>query len=233
MAEEIRKRLKLSAGLEIWQVAPVECREQDINARAMTSSMFNRLTETIKRDGRLESLPLCAASARGLEIISGHHRIRAALAGRLETIFVLVDTTGLSPSQVKAKQLAHNAISGTDDPALLAEIFNQINTVEDMRESFVDLEGLPELTSIGLTEVSVDFGAKTVCLVFLPSYFDSWNELIATLPPQTDQIALVDREFEKKCRDAFRKVGKKYDIRAITPLICKFIDLANEQLTEA
>src|SRR6266699_1322539 len=47
--------------------------------------------------------------------ISGHHRTRAATAAGLSELFVLVDVTGLSRSQIAAKQLAHNAIEGQDN----------------------------------------------------------------------------------------------------------------------
>src|ERR1700722_11480069 len=67
--------LDLGNGLELWKVHPSALREQDVNARAMPKAMFDRLAQTIARDKRLESLPLCAKTERGLEIIAGHHRV--------------------------------------------------------------------------------------------------------------------------------------------------------------
>src|SRR6266702_1360750 len=79
-AIEPQKVLDLGNGLELWKVPPFALREQDVNARSMPKAMFERLAQTIGRDKRLESLPLCARTEKGLEIISGHHRTRAATA---------------------------------------------------------------------------------------------------------------------------------------------------------
>src|SRR6266481_3076859 len=83
--------LELGNGLELWKVHPSTLREQDVNARSMPKAMFERLAQTIARDKRLESLPLCAKTERGLELVSGHHRARAATAAGISEMFVLVD----------------------------------------------------------------------------------------------------------------------------------------------
>ena len=54
------KVLELGNGLELWKVHPSTLREQDVNARSMSKPMFERLSLTIARDKRLESLPLGA-----------------------------------------------------------------------------------------------------------------------------------------------------------------------------
>ena len=137
---EPQRILELGNGLELWKVHPSSLREQDVNARSMPKAMFERLAQTIARDKRLESLPLCAKTERGLEIISGHHRVRAATAAGISEMFVLVDVTGLTRSQIAAKQLAHNAIEGQDNEQLLAEIYRQIEDAESKLEAFIDAE---------------------------------------------------------------------------------------------
>ena len=134
---ELQKILELGNGLELWKVHPSSLREQGTNARSMPKAMFERLSQTIGRDKRLESLPLCARTEKGLEIVSGHHRTRAATAVGLSELFTLVDVTGLTRSQIAAKQLAHNAIEGQDNHQLLAEIYRQIEDAESKLEAFV------------------------------------------------------------------------------------------------
>lgn len=90
-------------------------REQDINARVMDDAKFNQLVANIEKRGTLEQLPYCVLTDRGVEIVSGHHRTRAARAAGLDHINVLLDRTELTRSSIAAKQLAHNAIEGTDD----------------------------------------------------------------------------------------------------------------------
>ena len=113
----------MGSGLVIAKVKLTDFREQDINARIMKTEMQKQLTDNIKKRGQLESLPFCALIDGKIEIISGHHRIRSAKdSGVLTELFVILDTTGLRRSQVAAKQLAHNAISGFDDQSTLKDV---------------------------------------------------------------------------------------------------------------
>ena len=57
----------------------------------------------------------CVATDKGYDIISGHHHIRAARKAGMKEMLVLV-YTHLDRASVVAKQLAHNTISGKDDP---------------------------------------------------------------------------------------------------------------------
>ena len=61
-----------------------ELREQDLNVRYMKDAMFKQLVSNIRSRGNLESLPFCARVVEKIEIISGHHRARAAKAAGLK-----------------------------------------------------------------------------------------------------------------------------------------------------
>src|SRR5438094_1885594 len=159
--------MELSSCRELWKCNPSTLREQYVNARSMPKAMFERLSQTIGRDKRLESLPLCAKTERGLELISGHHRTRAATAAGLTEMFTLVDVTGLSRSQIAAKQLAHNAIEGTDNEQLLAEIYQQIEDAEAKLEAFIDQNLDIPLPKVKIDGLDVDIDFKTVLLIFL------------------------------------------------------------------
>ena len=219
------EKIQLGQVLELWRVAIDELHEQSLNARSMPGEMFDRMSETIGRDARLESLPFCALTDKGIEIVSGHHRVRAARKAGMKEIWVIVDTTGLTPSQIKAKQLAHNAISGVDDPSMLSQIFLQIQNVQDIRESFIDMEAIKKIGRINMAEISVDIMPKTVYLVFVPAYYEKWTLLAAATPPAIDEIAVVDAKIEDQFREALKSIGKSYDIKAATPIVCKMIDL--------
>jgi hypothetical protein len=120
-AEAMSERVAdLGGGLELWRFNVDETIEQDLNARAQPKEMFERLTATIGKDGRLEALPFLAQTQRGLEIVSGHHRVRAARAADVTDIYGVVDVTNLTRDQIAAKQLAHNAISGYDDTQIIS-----------------------------------------------------------------------------------------------------------------
>ena len=99
------------------------------NARYMAEPEFNRLVENLRRDGVLTSLPLVY---RG-EVLSGNHRVQAALKAGILTADVIEIETELSEEQQRAIQLSHNALTGKDDPNLLREIL-QIRTAEDLHD---------------------------------------------------------------------------------------------------
>src|SRR5438552_334118 len=73
--------------LRMRYVRYADLREQDINANVMPVGMFNALVANMRKNGALESLPLCAtrvATPHLIEIVSGHHRVRAAVQAGIE-----------------------------------------------------------------------------------------------------------------------------------------------------
>ena len=226
---EPQKILELGNGLELWKVHPSTLKEQDINARAMSKPMFERLAQTIARDKRLESLPLCAKTERGLEIISGHHRVRAATAAGISEMFVLVDVTGLSRSQIAAKQLAHNAIEGTDNEQLLAEIYRQIEDAESKLEAFIDEKLDIEIPKVKIEGLDVEMDFKTVLLIFLPRVkerLDRALEYLRSSGQRLDGVYTAADSDYAPLEKAVRKINEEYDIRVVADILGKMADLA-------
>lgn len=189
----------MGSGLVIAKVRLTDFREQDINARIMKTEMQKQLTDNIKKRGQLESLPFCALIDNRIEIISGHHRIRSAKdSGVLTEIFVILDTTGLRRSQVAAKQIAHNAISGFDDQSTLKEIAKMIDDVDDMLESYIgkDIIGEPMAELEKLLSPKVEFDWKNVTFTFLPHQVRDFEKLVSVLQsvsPDVLGIADIDQ----------------------------------------
>lgn len=169
----------LGSGLIIARVKITDIREQDINARIMKPEMMKQLTDNIKKRGQLESLPFCALTDK-IELISGHHRYRAAREAGLQEIIIILDVSGLSRSQIAAKQLAHNAISGFDDNDVLKEIAKMITEVDDMLESYVGKDILEEpMAEIEkLLSPTVSFDWKNVVFMFLPHQINDLDKLV-------------------------------------------------------
>src|SRR5213080_265249 len=228
---EPEKVLELGNGLELWKVPPSALREQDVNARSMPKAMFERLSQTIGRDKRLESLPLCARTEKGLEIISGHHRTRAATAAGLSELFALVDVTGLSRSQIAAKQLAHNAIEGQDNEQLLAEIYRQIEDAESKLEAFVDQKLDVEVPRVKIEGLDVEIDFKTVLLIFLPRVkerLDRALEYLRSSGQKLDGMYIAADSDYAPLERAVRKINEEYDVRVVADIIGKLADLALE-----
>jgi hypothetical protein len=93
------------------------------NARYMAEPEFNRLVANLKRDGVLTSLPLVYRE----EVLSGNHRVQAALKAGIEDADVIEVTSELTQEQQRAIQLSHNALTGKDDPSILREIYESLS----------------------------------------------------------------------------------------------------------
>lgn len=233
---EPEKILDLGNGLELWKVTPSALREQDLNARSMSKATFERLSQTIARDKRLESLPLCAKTERGLEIISGHHRVRAATAAGLSDLFAIVDTTGLTRSQIAAKQLAHNAIQGQDNDQLLAEIYRQIEDAESKLEAFVDAKLDVEVPKVRIEGLDIDLDFKTVLLIFLTRVkerLDRALEYIRSSGQKLDGVYIAGDSDYAPLEKAVRRINEEYDVRVVADIIGKMADLALEACGES
>ena len=207
----------MGSGLVIAKVKLSDIREQDINARIMKTEMQKQLTDNIKRRGQLESLPYCALINDRIEVISGHHRIRSAKdSGILAEIFVILDISGLRRSQVAAKQLAHNAISGFDDQSTLREIAKMIDDVDDMLESYIGKEilGEPMAELEKLLAPKVEFDWKTVVFTFLPHQIADLDKLIENIAQTNpDYIGVSDIERHKPFVEAITKYQKFANVK--------------------
>ena len=80
----------------------------------------------LKRDGILTSLPLVRPLRDGFEVISGNHRVQAAVAAGIIESDVIVVTSELSREQFLGLQLSHNAIVGQDDPSILKSLYEEL-----------------------------------------------------------------------------------------------------------
>ena len=219
----------LGNGLELWKLPVSILREQDVNARSMPKAMFERLAQTIGRDKRLESLPLCAKTDRGIEIISGHHRTRAATSAGVSEIFALVDVTGLTRSQIAAKQLAHNAIEGQDNDQLLAEIYRQIEDAESKLEAFIDQKLDIDLPKVKIEGLDLELDFKTVLLIFLPRVkerLDRALEYLRSSGQRLDGVYIAADSDYAPLERAVKTIHDEYDIRVVADIIGKMADIA-------
>ena len=185
----------LGENMKIY-LAPLDSlREQDVNARILPTQEHNTLVNNIKKRGRLESVPYCAMVDGHIEIVSGHHRIIAAREAGVSECLVLVDESGLSRSEIVAKQLAHNRLSGFDDPQTLRRLFDMLDEPSLILESGLgsDMMEPPAVDLEQSITPLLDIGWKTVTLTFLPHQFTDFAQLLDTLPP-SDMVGVVPKE---------------------------------------
>ncbi|MCH8242879.1 MAG: ParB N-terminal domain-containing protein [Planctomycetes bacterium] len=234
---EPKERVDLGENLELWKVPLPMMREQNLNARSMTSDTFLQLVDNIKRTNRLESLPLLAVQMQGekltLEIVSGHHRTRAARKAGLDEVWALVDTSNLSRDRVRAKQLAHNSISGTDNPDLLAQIFGQITDVDARIEAFIepDLSKYAKSAKLITSQFNVEMQARVVSILFLPVQEATFKEAMERLAgTETSDVYLAARDEYDTLTATMGKLSEAYDIRSTPTLFARMAQIVNEHL---
>lgn len=149
------------------------------NARYMTKEQFASLTRNIQADGALTSLPLCWRQPSGrLLVLSGNHRIKAAVEAGLEEFLVLVIAGELTEDRRLAIQLSHNAISGQDDEQILKYLWGKIGDLEASIYSGLSAETIEKLESTDfqvISEQRVLF--KEVSLLFLPEEIETMESI--------------------------------------------------------
>jgi hypothetical protein len=224
----------LGSGVYVAVVPITELREQDINARVMDDGKFKQLVNNIKKRGTLESLPFCAFTNKGVEIVSGHHRSKAAREAGLKAIPTLLDMSGLNRSQIAAKQLAHNAISGIDDQNTLREIAKIITDVDDMLESAIDKdifkEQRAEIERLATPAIDVDW--KAVQFTFLPHQTKDFEKLIKKTEG-VEIAGIVEIEQFKPFIEALEKTQNFQDVKAVGTAVYLMVQAALEKLGEA
>lgn len=225
----------MGSGLIIARV-PIECiREQDINARIMKNEMQRQLTDNIKKRGQLESLPFCALTEKNtkIEIISGHHRIRSGRDAGLKDFFVILDISGLNRSKIVAKQIAHNAISGFDDPSTLKELAKMLEDVDDMIESYAGKEILAEPVAEleKYLSPSIEFDWKNIVFTFLPHQMDNLQKLVDILEDlKPDFIGIANIEQHKPLLETLAKYQQFANVKNMGAAIYAMMKCTEEML---
>ncbi len=169
--------------LALRVVAPRRLRRMKKNARYMPKEMFDQLVRNVTGDGQLESVPLCHTLSDGtLEVISGNHRVDAAMAAKLPEILVMVIPFELKPGTKRSKQLSHNALSGQDDAQLLAELWREIDTIEEQLYSGLDSRVIGELTPVKFSGFGPEqIRTESITLLFLPEEVEKLESILDAL----------------------------------------------------
>ena len=229
-------KLELGENLEIWYTHIDNIYEQDRNAQVMPPEMLTALAKNIQKEKRLESLPFAVKRIKNeqvvFELISGHHRVRAARMANVQYIYILADTRDLNRSKTVAKQLAHNAIAGKSDEQILKEMFKEIDDVNDMFESYIDPQSLkifvPDIAPKS-EQVSISFDFKNVTFSFLDSQFHDYEELMNLLVGEQTEINLCPKAQYDKFKEVFDKTGKTANIRSSGAVMAKIIDVMRRE----
>lgn len=233
MAGQQHEELRIADGMFVRWVDVAALREQDVNAQVMQPQQFARLTANIKDRGMLESLPYCyQPGGEGVvEIVSGHHRARAARAAGLKQIPVIVDTRPMTSSQKASKQIAHNELHGSPDEALLRQLAALITDVDDMLASGLGEDYLPTVepdkTSMDVPSAAFDW--RTVTLTFLPKQMDTLTDVIDTIG-SVDLAGVAPVTLFEDFAKACYRYGRIKEVKAIGTTIALLTEIAQREI---
>lgn len=180
-----------------------------VNAHYMQKPMFDQLTANVETDGFLSSVPLChTLKSGGLEVLSGNHRVQAAIEAKQTRIVCLVIPHTLPRSKKTAIQISHNALVGADDKAILKQLWGEIDDLTDKMYSGLDSKTLGELDDISFTAFNAaQVKSEKIVLWFVPEEVTSLDSLLAEAAPfiSADAIYLAPAA---KYEALFREIVK-------------------------
>lgn len=175
----------------VIKIDPRRIKLLDLNAHFMRFEVFQQLVANVHSDEALTSVPFAwhlqddQTKARQYhedgspiyEVLSGNHRVKAAISAGLTEIDVMITDDYLTPDRRVAIQLSHNAIFGEDDPATLKTLFMSIQQPAMKLYAGLDdktLKLLDDVTVGSLSEANLTF--QTISMAFLPEEIEIVNE---------------------------------------------------------
>ena len=205
------------------------------NARYMKSETFKALVANIKRDGALGSVPLCCREGDKLRVLSGNHRVQAAIEAGLGEITVLVDDRELTRDQKLAIQLSHNSLSGEDDPAILRELYLEIDSLDEKGYSGLDdkwLAAIDKLLLSPLSEAQLEF--RTLTMLFLPPEQQRMDDLITAAQKKIkgDSVYVARMQEYNRVMSALSLIENAYNVHNMATAMMVFLDVFEQHVED-
>lgn len=220
-------------GLTLAVMDPRELSLLKKNARILKKDVFQQLTANISRDRRLSSVPLCHRLSDGkVEVLSGNHRVQASVEAGISSILVMIIEEDLTRSQAVAIQLSHNALVGEDDPALLAELWAEIEDIAAKTYAGLSSDVVERLDKIDLTSFTTpQVSTRTMTFAFVESEAERLNAVLDDLDGlPAKEIWLADVKQFDRFFELLEATKKTFDVRNTSLAMLKLMDLAEEAI---
>ncbi len=218
----------------IVTVDPRSLKLLEVNARYMKHETFQALVANIKKDGALTSVPFACRDGDGWLVLSGNHRVKAAIAAELAEIEVMVTDEELPLQRRIAIQLSHNALAGEDDPALLKQLYEQMGEVEWRVYSGLDdktLDLLKKVKPASLSEANLEFQPMT--FIFLPSEIERAKTAFEQAKGLTKGLTWLARWDEyDRLLDALEQAGDAHGVKNVATALALILDVFEAHLDD-
>jgi len=218
---------------EILIVSPDECIGQEKNARYFMPEVFQQLVDNVKKDGQLESAPLVYRDGEKFRIISGHHRVDAAKQAGLEKIAVMV-IVPKDKNEIISKQLSHNALVGVDDKMILAELFKEIDDINQKLASGLS----SEIEKIEYSSLNFKIGTfKEFTIMFIPSEIERFDQITGeieaySMVKPTTEVRLADYADFERFKTQIIKIKKVNNIKSNAIALKFMLDVTEKYFNE-
>lgn len=234
----IREKLddvnSLIAPYKLAYVSPTEdCVLLERNAHYMDKQMLDRLTANVEQDGFLSQLPF--GMKRNVDakylILSGNHRLKAAIKAHLPYILILYIDEVDKDTQL-GYQLSHNALVGKDDLQMLKELYSEIDSIEKR-----EFTGLNDLNFTDVNKINMpaigdgDIELTEMKFQFVESKANNIQNVLDALEKLgiDENSNIVVGSFESYIK-VLQAVRLKYDILSKSVAFSKMIDICSAYL---
>ncbi len=214
---------------ELRIVAPKSLQLLKENARYFKKEQFKQLVANVRQDKRLSSVPLCHVPQDGkLEVLSGNHRVQAAVEADIEWILVIVILGDIAKNEKIAIQLSHNALVGVDDPHILADLWAQIDDIKAKCYAGLSSDTLGELQDIKLVTFSTPtIRTKHLVFAFTEAEVSVIKQILDELGKiPADDVYLAPMEQFEAFFDMLQEVKKKENIKNGSLAMLRLVELA-------
>lgn len=213
---------------------PNELKLLEKNARFMTKEVFDALTQGIERLG-MSSLPFCWWDGKNYHVLSGNHRVQAARAAGAKAVLFLFTDADLSQEEQITIQLAHNQITGQDDPHILGELWEMLKQPNLKALTGFDDEWFKKLPEVDFSAISgPKIMFKALNLIFLPEDMDRVEEAVEVIQKEAGKSKTFLARYAdfKIFFEAVVKVKEGLDILNTATAIRKMAEMSLERLDE-
>lgn len=214
---------------------PAELTLLDVNARYMTKTQYAQLVDNIRTDGALTSVPLVWSDiANGRKVVlSGNHRVKASIDAGLSEIGWLEIDEPLDRQRQIALQLSHNAIVGQDDPAVLKQLFDELENVEWREFAGLDDKTLDMLAHVEIEPMSegkLDY--RQLNIMMLPTELDRAVKVVEQIRSITeaDQYWAARLDQFDRLLDALETARLADDVKATAVALDVILDVFEDHI---
>lgn len=200
---------------ELRLVCPKELKLLSENARYFKKDIFDQLVNNIRSDGRMSSVPLCCIHNGKLEVLSGNHRVQAAIIAGIKLILVLVIIDNITEGRRVAIQISHNSLVGEDDKQILSDLWSKIDEIEYKCYAGLSSDTIEDIKKIKLVDFTTPvFRTKQVSFVFVEpdaAFIDDVMDELQHSP--ADTIYMADIKHFDVFFAAIKSIKKKHNIK--------------------